>query len=308
MGIRTFSGVIINPGCKSHCRFCGSCERPTPEKLLEQERRVAKNLEEFRRDGCEWVEISGSDPIEYENIVPLIRYMKGGAGEKGFEFVQLATHGRRLSDREFVVELIDSGLDSLRVPIYGSRAEIHDYATGAEGSFAETVNGLMLVRRVAPGMRILLHTLIMRHNRDDLIGIVGLAREIGAAEGMHISVPCLAERDDSYYLPFRELAPYARRLYSHIKENGLKVHFLDIPFCVFGEYEPSYMANDNRVANLGSHCQPQKIFESGVKDLASYRLKKKVEICQGCSCDSVCAGFYKNDVEKFGTGTLKPIS
>lgn len=50
-----------------------------------------------------------------------------------------------------------------------------------------------------------------------------------------------------------------------------------------------------------------KIYKTNIKDIPVYRIKIKLKICKKCFCNSVCDGFLKRDIEKFGIGDLKPI-
>jgi len=105
---KSFGGVILSPGCINRCLFC-SPSKASREEVREQATRVAKNLVEFKKKGIKKIEISGSDPIEYESIIPLVKYIK----KMGFEFVQLSTHGRFLADEKFFNKLIQAGIDKL---------------------------------------------------------------------------------------------------------------------------------------------------------------------------------------------------
>ncbi|MCX6758945.1 MAG: radical SAM protein, partial [Candidatus Nealsonbacteria bacterium] len=132
---KNVGGVLINPFCSLFCLFCGGKKKVTSDEIKKQEIKVYKNLQDFKREGIKRIEISGSDPSEYEEIAELICYIK----EEGFNYVQLSTNGVKLSDPSFLNKLVSSGVDELRIPIYGSNAKVHDSVTRTPGSFNKVV-------------------------------------------------------------------------------------------------------------------------------------------------------------------------
>jgi MoaA/NifB/PqqE/SkfB family radical SAM enzyme len=302
MSKKDWGGIILKPGCVNYCVFCGKVPRASKEELQQQEEKVAKNLDDFKKKGIKQIEISGNDPIEYDHIASLIRHIK----RTSFEVVQLSTHGRRLADEFFLDSLIVSGIDRLRIPLYGSQAKVHDSVTRSQGSFDETYQGIRLLRKKAPYVHVQISCLIMQQNKDDLINIVKLAQKLKIKD-IYFAVPFLARKDDySYYLPMRDLAPYVRQIYNYTAQVNYPVRFTEIPYCVFGVV--SELINNNSLPpDLGKYCQPDKEYRTNIKDLPAYRLKKKVNMCYKCKCINFCDGFPVNDIDKFGPGNLKPI-
>lgn len=301
MAYKEWGGIILNPGCSNRCVFCGYVPRPTALEIKQQEISVAKNLVDFKNGGVRKIEISGGDPIEYEKIIPLVKYIK----DMGFEYVQLSTHGNNLSDKIFVKELLKSGLDKLRIPLYGSNAKVHDSVTKLEGSFDSVLKGIKNVISESPHVQVQVSSLIMQQNKSDLTNLIDLMHKLKIID-FYFSVPCVSNSDYSYYIPFQELKPYAKKAYDHALKIGYKVVFREIPYCVFGKAD-TLIVNYDQPPNLGKYCQPPEKFRTSKKDLPSYRVKKKVKICERCKCSEFCDGFFVNDASKFGTGNLQPI-
>ena len=102
---------------------------------------------------------------------------KGARGEleaaaeirkRGYAHIRLNTTGIRLANAATVKMLARNGVDGVDLPIYGSRAEVHDLITGMPGSFALLMKAISNIRRCS-GIRItLLHTLILKQNIADL--------------------------------------------------------------------------------------------------------------------------------------------
>jgi MoaA/NifB/PqqE/SkfB family radical SAM enzyme len=298
---KRWGAVILNPGCSNRCVFCSPQVRREDSEIRSQEIGVLKNLLQFKKIGINAIEISGSDPIEYDKIIPLIKYIK----KLGFGFVQLSTHGRKLSDESFLDELIASGVDRLRIPLYGANAKVHDSVTRVRGSFNETLKGIKDVLNKSKSIEIQISCLIVEQNKDGLVDLVDFVRKLGIGD-FYFSIPCVSNNDYSYYIPLKDLVPYVKGVYNHALKINYKINFMEIPHCVFGFFDNS-INNSCLPPNLGKYCQPSKEHRSPKKDLPSYRIKSKVGICDNCKCSNFCDGFFVKDVGKWGAGNLKPI-
>lgn len=298
---KEYGGLIINPSCSNYCVFCRKVPKATPSELKQQEINVAKNLVLLKKKGIRRIEISGSDPGEYDKITSLIKYIK----TMGFDFVQLSTHGKKLANKLFLDKLIESGVDKLRIPIYGPEAKIHDSITRAKGSFDAITKGIKRLSEKVPKIQIQISSLIVQQNKDHLIEIVDLVNKLKITD-FYFSVPCVKNDDYSYYLPLKELKPYLRAVYDYAAKNNCHINFMEIPFCVFGKISDS-INNICLPPDHGKYCQPLKKIRTSIKDLPSYRIKKKINMCDNCKANDVCDGFFLNDIKKYGIGNLKPI-
>lgn len=297
---KEFGGIILMPGCSNNCVFCGRSPRVSDKELKIQEIKVLKNIHHLKKKGHSRIEISGNDPLEYDKIIPLIRYVKS----QGFDFIQLSTHGLGFSDDNFLREFVNSGITAVKIPLYGSTAEIHDSVTRNKGSFVKIIKGIKGLKKA--GIEIQLCCLLVQQNKDDLVDILKLMKEL-KADKVYFSIPCLSNIHDlSYYLPIKDQGKFFVNLDKFAKSNRIPITFLDTPYCVFG-YVPDNVFNQSGPPDLGKYNQPDKKNRSGIKDMPKYRLKKKEDICRHCAAAGKCDGFFARDVERFGTGNLKPI-
>jgi len=78
MSFHKKGGILLGPGCSNRCPFCisGNGEKQTKEQLKKQEVGIWKDLLSYKKKGYKDIEISGSDPLEYDKIVPLVKYIK----------------------------------------------------------------------------------------------------------------------------------------------------------------------------------------------------------------------------------------
>lgn len=294
-------GIIINPYCDYDCLFCNGREKASKEEIKEQERKIYKNLESFKKEEIERISISGADPIEYNHISELVNYIK-----KDFKTVRISTHGEKLKNKELADKLIEAGLDELRIPIYGSKPSIHDSVTGKEGSFKNTLDGIKYLKKQTNDIEFKITTLIVKNNKNDLINIIDLLDSLNI-KSHTFSVPAIADGNYSFYIPFKDLSPYVKKIYKYQDQVDTEIDFIEIPYCVFETIDLKIIKNKTAPPNLGKHNQPPKQHKTDIPDLPAYRLKKKIKMCSNCKASKNCDGFFVNDIDKFGAGDLKPI-
>jgi MoaA/NifB/PqqE/SkfB family radical SAM enzyme len=299
---KAWGAIILKPGCLNECVFCGRVPKPNALEMKEQEMKVAKNIIEFRANKIENIEISGNDPLEYPRIIPLVAYIK----KMGFKNIQLSTHGRQLANERLLGSLIKAGVNKFRIPLYGSRAAIHDSVTQAIGSYKETLKGIKLLMDRTAMADLQVSFLVMRQNSEDVLGVLKLVKKLKIKD-FYIAYPFLAKPDDhNFYIPLKDIGKYLKKAYSYAQKIKLPVKFFEIPFCVFGFYNEN-ISNNSLPPDLGKNCQPDEIHKTKIKDMPAYRLKKKAAICKRCSMSGICDGFPLNDTNNFGLNGLKPI-
>ena len=303
---KEYGGLILQPGCSNSCVFCGFQKNVPLSKIRSQVADSYKNLIDFKKQGIKNIVISGNDPLEYEDIIQIIEHIK----KSGFQFIIIETNGLRLSDEHFLDEFIKSGINKLEIPLYGSNSKIHDSVTRTPGSFARTLKGIKGVLKKAPDIKIRISSLILQQNKNNLLDLIDLVKGELKIDSLNFSVPCiLTYHCHHYYVPFKDLGPYVKKIYNYDLKMNYKISFTEIPYCVFGNIDRERINNTCLPPDLGKHSQPPKMLKSSIKDVPSYRLKRKIEMCKNCKASSFCDGFFINDIDRlFGKGNLKPLS
>jgi MoaA/NifB/PqqE/SkfB family radical SAM enzyme len=169
------------------------------------------------------------------------------------------------------------------------------------------IQGIKHIRKNHSHIEIQISCLIVKQNKDNLKKIIQLIRELNVYD-FYFSIPCIKDASadfDFYYLPIKELPPHIRDVYNYAQRKNLPIKFMEVPYCVFGFINNSI--NNNSLPPDHAYCQPQKELQTEKKDLPSYRVKKKLPICENCQVSNKCDGFFKNDIEIFGTGDLQPL-
>lgn len=275
---------INNEQCRNRCIFCKTPEQDFVARdhdvLVKDMYSQAINL---KRRGLLNVEISGHDPIEYSHIAEFIAWLK----KIGFRDITLATHGRNLSDKPLVEKLISSGLDCIRIPLYGSTASVHDSVTCSEGSFSDTMAGLENIRD--SGIEICIVTLVLKNNKDDLDGIAGIAEKFGAELNV-LNTGISNDYVRKYILTYKEMKEILPGFYSHCR-NILrnKFNFFDFPYCLFGSDGREIIFTD--VPKMSDTYVVPEGFRTDDNHLPDYRKMAKMDFCKKCIYSYICGGF-----------------
>lgn len=296
--------IIDTNSCMNSCLFCNPERKWVKiDNYRKYELHMMRQALDLIKAGLtEEVEISGCDPIEYPRIAEFIKWLKS----KGYGEIQLSTHGRLFKDEKIVEKMKYAGLDSVRIPLYGSNAEIHDSITQEAGSFDDTIKGLENLTRFAPGIKILGTSLIMKQNYNDIIDIIKLSKRFAGSQ--FVSIPCISELSigRKITVDFFALQPYLIKIYNYIKRNKMDVVINDIPFCVFGFFDKIICNKSGPPQAARSYRVPKK-FRTGTHNLPQYRLKQHIRICNLCDLRKVCNGFYVNYLKLYNTDYLVPL-
>lgn len=304
--------LIIYSGekCMNTCVFCeGHGLREDMNKKFE---RAMYDANYFIRNEYESIEISGGDPGEFPAIAEIIYYLK----KNGIKNVQLSTHGRTLKDKNFVNRLAAAGLNYCKIPLYGSKADIHNKITQVHNSEGNAFNdSVQAIRNCASfGIWVAGHTLITQYNKDDINNIIKLYLRLTEdhMKEMIIGSIGITEVDYNYtgdwYIPFKDMGPHLKEIVENRPEIPEHINFkiLDIPYCVLG-YKSDYMFNNEDMPDLGQHEIEEKNRAKEDPKIPHYRVKMYFDECEKCKLKSVCDGIHKNDVTLFGTGNLRAI-
>lgn len=292
------AAIILSPFCDNDCIFCKNQPRCSAEELMAQERLVHENIAFHLGCGVLDIEISGADPGEYDALPELIQELKEG----GVQAVCLSTNGFRCADQAWVHALVEAGLDTVKIPLYGSTATVHEQVARKPGCFRAAVRALEHFKSL--GANIKINSLIVRQNRENLIELYRLMLTFTDWENCFFSVPCLSNNEKSFYIPIKDLHLDTIPLIYYGMMNDTPPIFSEIPFCVF-DFEYPFI-HQGGPPSQGLQ-QPPKPYRSHIKDIPTYRLKMKPSMCKQCLLHENCDGFFSNDLNRYGTGDLHPF-
>jgi len=299
--------------CMNSCTFCSGHHGPgTPEAMWG--RYISEADHFIKNTNIRQIEISGGDPGEYDRISELISYLR----DNGVVSIQLSTHGRTLKDEDLVIALKKAGVTSIRIPLYGSTDIIHNktaqYQPTSGNAFADAVEGIKNVAK--HGIRLTGYTLLNQYNKDDILNIMQLYLDLAGKNltQMFVGITFISQLDYSYtkdwFLPIKDLKPYIKKVYENYPEAFEEIEsfaFLDIPYCVFGEWTDLVDNRFEGFPNLGIHNIEDENRSEISSKIPHYRIKSYFAECEKCDLNDCCGAVPLNEIKMFGTYGLKAI-
>ena len=210
--------IHVGYACNNACVFCAQGALRGARPAVSEDD-VARAISAIQPG--ETVAFTGGEPTLFSALSAWI----AAADARGAASVILQTNGRRLAYRAFA-KLLGDASPRLRldVSLHGATAPMHDWHTGTEGSFAQTVQGLRNARadRIPVGVTVV----ITRPNFRHLTEIVRVAHAAGA-EAVHfapVEPAGRASRDRARLVPAPEMvAPHLQRAAAEATRLGLRV-------------------------------------------------------------------------------------
>ena len=108
--------------------------------------------------------------------------------------VKVKTNAFMIREKE-ADRLCELGVQSVQVSIYSHRPEVHDAITKLPGSLKRSLAGIRLLRE--RGMKTVIANVLMRQNLHDYLGVVALAKELGAEYTLDPTITPMMDGDRS---------------------------------------------------------------------------------------------------------------
>ena len=286
-------------GCNNLCRFCvqGDKREKLPAKPLAELRGA---LKDGRRSGATGVVFTGGEPTLHPGLLELVRLARG----LGYRSIQIQSNGRSFCYAKTVREFVAAGVNEFGPALHGSRPEIHDFLTGAPGSFLQTAAGMRNIKGL--GCRLITNTVITKANYRDLPAIARLLVSLGADQYqfafMHITGRA---GDNKEWLAARKsiIEPWVKKGLDVGIKAGRRVMTEAIPYCFMSGYED----------HVAERIIPStKIFDAEIviEDYTQVRRtqgKAKGPRCPKCAYFKACEGPWREYPEMFGWDEFEPV-
>lgn len=171
-----YAVISIWFGCNNNC---GICMLPSPKTKLppigfDRFRQVVSSI--ARNESYDKLILSGAEVTTHAE---LFQYIQFAASLGWFRKIQLQTNGRKLSDKDYLRQLIDCGVNEFFVSIHG-REKIHDIMAGDPGAFRETARGIRNLE--AFDVNVISNTVLTKTNLDDFVPLMSFLAESKISE------------------------------------------------------------------------------------------------------------------------------
>ncbi|MFH2204047.1 MAG: radical SAM protein [Elusimicrobiota bacterium] len=290
--MQRFADLKTGYDCNNNCVFCVQGEKRKQHAPLACAE-IERKLKEGRGRGAERLLIAGGEPSIREDFLPTVRAARG----LGYSEVHVQTNGRRFCYPDFCRRTIDAGVTHYHAALQGSGAPLHDYLTGAAGSFLQTAAGIRGLRRL--GQRVLTDTVITKANYRDLPDLARLLvrLDVNQAQLSFIHAAGSAAAAKAWLVPrYAMIEPWVKAAVDVCSRSGKTVTTEGIPYCCLRGYE-SYAAE---------LIMPEiVVFDAAgtIEDLARHRAENARvldERCRDCAYAGACAGPWREYPELFG--------
>ncbi len=252
--------------CNNHCVFCA-------QRGLDE---AEESLETQGQPGV--VAFVGGEPTVDPELETNVR----GARDRGATKVLVQTNGRRLAYAAYLDGLIEAGVTHFEVSLHGPDPKIHDYHTSSEGSFKQTVRGILnLAKR---DIELSVTTVVTRSNFRHLDALARLLRKLKVKAWLLTAArPIGAAEFDASSVPPR-LGMLPRYLKPAIRDaHGIEMTFSGIPACVVPSPRSVRFLNDDR------------------------RGLSRAEPCVNCSLQTECPGVATDYAARSAAEDLAPF-
>lgn len=288
--------IKVSFKCNNRCKFCvqGDKRQRYGDRSADEIRDILRSFS----SNYEEVVFTGGESAIRPDIIELVSFAKG-AGYK----VQIQSNGRMFAYKDFCRRIIDAGADTFSISIHGHNARIHDYLTGARGSFQQSSRGISnLLSLARPAFT---NTVITKVNYKFLPEIAKFLVKLGVYQYQfaypHIVGSALINKNriverKSKIMPFvLKGLDVGIRLKKRPRTEA-------IPYCFLIEYK-------NCIAE--SNIPETKVFDTELTESFSRWRKEDGKIkgprCRECKYFSCCEGPWREYPQIFGWDEFTPV-
>ncbi len=270
--------------CANRCVFCATGDRINASMEWEAIERI---LRQHRAEGTELLDIDGGEPTLHPRLIDAITL----ARELGYRSINVTSNGRMLRDAALAQRLLESGITHLLISLHGPTAEVHDAATDAPGSFAQTLAGIETVMALRPPhVDTGVNVTIVHANMHHLVALTELAIAKGFPKiNFQFTTP-FGRAWEAVVPPLEEAAREVMRVIDQCGDR-IAIHVINAQFCAFPGYE-QYVAGDLQKLGRTMIFAADPRFPEQVnlyEWLGNKRAKQPV--CDTCPWTTVCEGF-----------------
>lgn len=280
--------------CNNNCIHCVISDKTKEKDLsLEQIKELVNGyIEQY---GEIQLTLTGGEVTIRKDFIQLMDYVKEKKSEGKITFADMQTNARMLSHNDRAMAAAEA-IDFFLVAIHSSIPAIHDTITGANGSFEQTKQAIINLKKYAGSDRIATQTVINQMNIGHLPDVYKfIVEDLGLSE-CNITFPhpigvCLSDK----IVPTYEYAQFfINESLDYCLKHNIQPYIEAIPFCVWNpgmnrQYAIEFLKKRNiDVIGYGgekdSTVDYASLFDEG---------HRKYDTCKKCPYFSVCEGVWK---------------
>ena len=277
--------LSIGVRCNNCCIMCTTLQPPPRGGWNRSTKQLEEVVLKFNKNESQ-VAITGGEATIRPDFFHILRFIKKNMPNSE---IVLLTNGRMFHYRQFTKDFVETGCDSVAIPLHAADAKLHDKITRAPGSFKQTVQGIKNLLeysdRVNIEIRVVIHRLNYRHIPEIASFISNEFKGIQRIVLFPIDIIGNANINRKELIAkVTDIKPYLERGLDILEKSGFEFSLYHIPFCVIDE---KYWKN---VA--GRTVEPVRI---------------TFKPCDECTMKESCSGIWKTYAFRVGTAEFHPI-
>lgn len=291
--------VSMFPFCPNNCVFCTNRparikERPLPKML--------DFLEKAARSGKTNLELSAMEPTMYKDLPVLVSKAK----EFGFTLIHVITNGQRISDKKFLKDLVDRGVNKITVSLHSHRDDIENEITNNPTNFKNKVHGIknIVALQKKRDIALYINTVINTHNYRYLVDIVRFLADLGVKRH-NIYFPHIlgnARKNFETVVPrYQDIKAYLESARAAAAECGVNCSIMNVPSCILEDVNHRDYFKDYFSAT--AEAKKGKKFSR-----IDYEGKTKTKKCKQCMYFDSCDGVSREYVTLRGWEEFTPVA
>ena len=232
--------------CNNDCAHCYNArERNFPELNTDHWKLILDKLWSL---GVPHIVFTGGEATLRNDLPELIAH-----AESNGQITGLNTNARRLTDKKYVGQLLDAGLDHVQVTVESCDEQIHDQMMRAKGAFKQTIPGLKNV--LATPLYVMTNTTMLRTNVHKIPDTLDFLAELGVPTiGLNALIYAGQGLTVGTGLHERELQPILDMAIKKTSEHGQRlIWYTPTQYCNFDPTQ-SNLGVKGCTASLYSMC------------------------------------------------------
>jgi radical SAM protein with 4Fe4S-binding SPASM domain len=218
--------LAITYRCNNDCAHCYNArERNFPELGTDQWKKI---LDQLWALGVPHIVFTGGEATLRNDLPELIAHAEGNGQITG-----LNTNARRLSDQQYVQQLVKAGLDHVQITVESCEERVHDEMMRAKGAFRQTLQGLKNV--LSSPLYVMTNTTMLRTNVQAIPDTLDFLADLGVPTvGLNALIYSGSGLTVGTGLAERELQPILDMAVQKTSERGQRlIWYTPTQYCEF---------------------------------------------------------------------------
>jgi|GEM_PF-209981 len=296
--------IDLGPICNSKCYFCAASS--TEQNVVESIPSFNIScLKQARKQEVESLIISGGESTIHSDILSFITRAKG----MGFKRIELQTNGKKLSNQEFLKELIEAGITDFGISLHGDTPDLQDAITQSSGSFIKTIKAIENINLLfGPNPPLAVNCVVTPENKERLKSIVSLLISYNVStiklSYLHGTGRAKSLLLDGHWPSKLDFQPYILDGIRECERKGKTNTSMTIeayPSCIMPDYE--MYSSDFFITPIYRTNPDGSIYKFHTRED-----RVKGPNCDKCTLFQYCLGPWKEYPDLFGWNEFKPLS